>query len=401
MKEMLLHQILQLSKDYFQETVSTRHHLHQHPELSFKEYKTADFVEQKLRDAGFTHISRMANTGVVALLRHPGTKGKVVGLRADLDALPIYETNNVHYKSVNAGVMHACGHDVHTAILLTVAKICMNLKERIAGNIKFIFQPGEELLPGGASLLINEGVLLNPEVDCLIAQHVTPQIPSGKIGFRKGLFMASTDEIYITIKGKGGHAAMPDTYINPLLISSALISKLHDFFMINKSENINQIPTVLAFGKIEGLGATNVIPSEVKLAGTFRTLNEEWRALAHSKIAEIVKHITTEMQGSYELNINRGYPCLVNDEQVTETCMQAASEIIGDANIIDLPHRMTAEDFAYFSQQKPVCFYRLGTGNVAAQSQHNVHTSDFNIDENVLKDAPAVMTAMTIQLLEQ
>jgi amidohydrolase len=171
--------------------------------------------------------------------------------------------------------------------------------------------------------------------------------------------------------------------------------------MINKSENINQIPTVLAFGKIEGLGATNVIPSEVKLAGTFRTLNEEWRALAHSKIAEIVKHITTEMQGSYELNINRGYPCLVNDEQVTETCMQAASEIIGDANIIDLPHRMTAEDFAYFSQQKPVCFYRLGTGNEAAQSQHNVHTSDFNIDENVLKDSPAVMTAMTIQLLEQ
>jgi len=292
MKEMLLHQIVQLSKDYFQETVSTRHHLHQHPELSFKEYKTADFVEQKLRDAGFTHISRMANTGVVALLHHPGTKGKVVGLRADLDALPIYETNNVHYKSVNAGVMHACGHDVHTAILLTVAKICMNLKQRIAGNIKFIFQPGEELLPGGASLLINEGVLLNPEVDCLIAQHVTPQIPSGKIGFRKGLFMASTDEIYITIKGKGGHAAMPDTYINPLLIASALISKLHDFFMINKSENMNQIPTVLAFGKIEGLGATNVIPSEVKLAGTFRTLNEEWRALAHSKIAEIVKYIT-------------------------------------------------------------------------------------------------------------
>jgi acetylornithine deacetylase/succinyl-diaminopimelate desuccinylase-like protein len=175
----------------------------------------------------------------------------------------------------------------------------MNLKERIAGNIKFIFQPGEELLPGGASLLINEGVLLNPEVDCLIAQHVTPQIPSGKIGFRKGLFMASTDEIYITIKGKGGHAAMPDTYINPLLIASALISKLHDFFMINKSENMNQIPTVLAFGKIEGLGATNVIPSEVKLAGTFRTLNEEWRALAHSKIAEIVKNNKPKISSPY------------------------------------------------------------------------------------------------------
>ena len=399
MMNSLKQEINNLAASYFEETIQHRHHLHQFPELSFQEYATADYVEKTLKSIGFTDVRRISKTGIVALLSPSNAKQKVVGLRADLDALPIIETNNVSYRSTNKGVMHACGHDVHTAILLTVAKILFEIKHQIKGNIKLIFQPGEELLPGGASLLIKEGVLQNPEVDCLIAQHVTPQIEAGKIGFKKGLFMASTDEIYLTVKGKGGHAAMPHTYINPLLIASAILSKLHEAFMIDKIQNEQQIPTVLAFGKIEGSGATNVIPDVVNIAGTFRTLDEKWRNTCHEMLTEIAQQTAIEMGGACDVSIHHGYPSLVNDEQITSSCMQTAASIIGDNNVLNLDYRMTAEDFAYFSQIKPVCFYRLGTGNAAKDTQHNVHTSNFNIDEDVLKFAPAVMASMAIDLL--
>ena len=392
--------ITNLSAKYFEQTVQIRQYLHQNPELSFKEYNTAHYVEQSLKEIGFTDIKRIAGTGVIAMLHPQNSNVKVIGLRADLDALPIQETNNIEYKSQNDGVMHACGHDVHTAILLTVAKIFYHIKDKVKGNVKFIFQPGEELLPGGASLLIKEGVLENPEVNYLIAQHVTPQIPSGKIGFKKGLFMASTDELYVCIKGKGGHAAMPQTYINPLLIASKVIAKLHQFFMIDKSENDRQIPTVIAFGKIVGNGATNVIPDEVNLAGTFRTLDENWRNKSHQWIKKIVAETCQEMNGNCDVNIVYGYPCLVNDEEVTNSCMASAQNIIGPENVIDLDYRMTAEDFAYFSQTKPVCFYRLGTGNNAKNTEINVHNSNFNIDEDVLKFAPAAMVQMAIDLMK-
>jgi amidohydrolase len=400
MSDSLIDEIKKLSVDNFEETTRIRQYLHQHPELSFKEFETASFVERTLEKIGYTSIQRIANTGVVALLHPNRHQGKVIGLRADLDALPIQETNVIEYKSINDGVMHACGHDVHTAILLSAAKILFKIKDKISGNVKFIFQPGEELLPGGASILIKEGVLENPVVDYLIAQHVTPQIASGKIGFKKGLFMASTDEIYLHIKGRGGHAAMPHTYINPLLIASEIISKLHQFFMIEKIENINEIPTVLAFGKIEGKGATNVIPDDVHIAGTFRTLDENWRNRCHKLMAEIIQQTAKQMQGSCELKILKGYPCLVNDETITESCVNSAQQIIGKNQIEMLDYRMTAEDFAYFSQIKPVCFYRLGTGNAHKNTEHNVHTSNFNIDEEVLKFAPAVMVNMAIGLMK-
>jgi amidohydrolase len=287
MKSKLKQEFAKMAEALYDETVQHRRHLHQYPELSFQENATADFVEKVLTEIGFTSIKRMAKTGVIALLHPEEHVGKVIGLRSDLDALPIQETNVISYKSKHQGVMHACGHDVHTAILLTVAKILYKHKDQVTGNVKFIFQPGEELLPGGASVLIKEGVLNHPNVDYLIAQHVTPQIPVGKIGFKKGLFMASTDEIYITVKGKGGHAAMPHTYVNPLLLASEILIKLNQFFMIDKTENSLQIPTVLAFGKINGAGATNVIPDEVNIAGTFRTLDETWRKKAHLLMKEI------------------------------------------------------------------------------------------------------------------
>jgi amidohydrolase len=395
----LKQEITKKALENFEETVLFRRHIHQYPELSFQENATADYVEKVLREIGYTFITRMSKTGVIALLHPSDNRGKVVGLRADLDALPIQENNNIIYKSKHAGVMHACGHDVHTAILLSAAKILFQVKDQIKGNVKFIFQPGEELLPGGASILINEGVLHQPEVDFLIAQHVTPQIPMGKIGFKKGLFMASTDEIYLTVKGKGGHAAMPQTYNSPLLLAAAILTRLHQFFMIDKTDNILQIPTVLAFGKVEGLGATNVIPDVVNLAGTFRTLDEVWRKKCHELMIEIANEIAQEMQGECIVDIHHGYPCLVNDEKITALCMQTASEIIGEQNIVNLDYRMTAEDFAYFSQIKPVCFYRLGTGNAAKNTEHNVHTNHFNIDEDVLKFAPAVMASMALDLL--
>lgn len=392
--------IVSLSDSFYEETINNRHHLHRNPELSFHEFATADFVENKLREIGFTFIKRLANTGVVALLKPVSTTGKVIGLRADLDALPITETTEISYKSLNPGVMHACGHDVHTAILLTVAKILFDLKAELPGNVKFIFQPGEELLPGGASLLIKEGVLSEPEVNCLIAQHVTPQISAGKIGFKKGLFMASTDEIYLSVKGKGGHAAMPHTYINPLLIASAILTKLHQYVMLDKIENDLDIPTVLAFGKIEAKGATNVIPDVVQIAGTFRTLDEVWRNKCLKFIKKIASEIAQEMHGVCDITIHHGYPCLVNDEAITTSCMQTAETIIGKENVLELDYRMTAEDFAYFSQIKPVCFYRLGTGNAEKDTMHNVHNSNFNIDEEVLKSAPGIMAAMALDLMD-
>jgi amidohydrolase len=392
--------ILSRSSALHFETIQNRQYLHKYPELSFQEFETANFVEKKLKEIGFLDIKRIATTGVVAMLKPYANNEKVIGLRADLDALPIQETNVIDYKSERYGVMHACGHDVHTAILLTVAKILFDLKDNFHGNVKFIFQPGEELLPGGASILINEGVLSKPNVDFLLAQHVTPQIATGKIGFKKGLFMASTDEIYLTVKGKGGHAAMPNTYVNPLLISSAIITKLHQFFMIDKVENLNELPTVIAFGNIEGKGATNVIPDHVNIAGTFRTLDEKWRNQCHYFIRKIATETAKEFGGSCDIEIRVGYPCLVNDIEITESCIKTTENILGKENVIELDYRMTAEDFAYFSQKKPVCFYRLGTGNALKHTEHNVHNSNFNIDEDVLSFAPAVMACMALDLLQ-
>ena len=395
----LIDKINTLSSNYFSETLANRHHMHSHPELSFKEYNTADYVKKELAKIGYTLVETMANTGVIALLKDANTKGKVVGLRSDLDALPIHEMNEVPYKSKYEGIMHACGHDVHTAILLTTAKILFELKNEIVGNVKLIFQPGEEVLPGGASLLIKEGVLHNPEVDFLIAQHVTPQIPVGKVGFKSGLFMASTDELYLTVKGKGGHAAMPHTYINPLLVASKIMLALNQYFMVDKKENTAAIPTVIAFGKIEGKGATNVIPDEVEMAGTFRTLNEPWRQKSHQAIKAIAEQVAAENNAACDVNIVKGYPCLVNDEALTKQCFAVTDLVLGSQSAIDIDYRMTAEDFAYFSQQKPVCFYRLGTGNASKNTEINVHNSSFNIDEDVLEFAPALMAAMAIEVL--
>lgn len=371
------------------EIIEIRRYLHQHPELSFKEFNTADFIEKKLKDYGITNIYRMVETGVVAEINGKNPTKKVIALRADIDALPIQEENNTSYTSKNSGIMHACGHDIHTASLLGVSKLLNENKHLFEGTIKLIFQPGEEKLPGGAFLMIKEGVLENPTPSVIIGQHVFPELDAGKVGFRSGMYMASTDELYLTVKGKGGHAALPHKYNNPILIASKILLEVDKEFMKDKAKL--KIPTVVAFGKMIANGATNIIPNEVHIEGTFRTMNEEWREKAHSIINEIAQKVCKEMEGECNFRIEKGYPFLVNDTDLTNRLKEISIEFLGKENVIDLEMRMTAEDFAYYSQVKPSCFYRLGVG-----VSSGLHTSTFEANENSLSTSVGLMTYIAI-----
>ena len=385
-------EIKSLAAQFFEEIVDIRKYLHANPELSFNEYNTANFVEEKLKSWGFENIKRLSNTGVVAILGNQ--HNKTIALRADLDALPINEKNEVNYKSLNQGIMHACGHDVHTASLLGVAKILKTLEENLPVCIKFIFQPGEEKLPGGASLLIKEGVLENPKPEAIIGQHVFPELTAGKVGFRKGIYMASCDEIYITVNGKGGHGAMPHKVIDPVLIASHLVVALQQI----TSRNANpSTPSVLSIGKFVANGATNVIPDYVKLEGTFRTFDEHWRTDAHHKIIKLCNSICESMGATCSINIERGYPVLYNDEVLTEKLKKEAIEYLGSENVVDLPIRATGEDFAFYSHQTAGCFYRLGTASSNGENAYPVHNSMFNIDHKALETSIGLMAYLALK----
>lgn len=345
---------------------------------------------------GITEVTTMANTGVVAIIRGKQPDTCTIALRGDMDALPIQEENDVTYKSDNAGVMHACGHDVHTSCLLGAAAILNELRDRFNGSIKLVFQPGEEKLPGGASLMIKEGVLKNPEVDSIIGQHVMPLLPAGTVGFRSGLYMASTDELYVTVKGKGGHGAMPHLNIDPVLITAHLITALQQ--LVSRMANPTT-PTVLSFGKVMANGATNVIPNEVKLEGTFRTLNETWRAEAHIRMKKLAEELAQSMGGSCEFTIVKGYPFLQNNPAVTARAKASAIQYLGEDKVVDLDIWMAAEDFAFYSQEVPAAFYRLGTRNEARGITSSVHTPTFDIDESALEIGAGLMAWIALQEL--
>ncbi len=393
---MLKDRIKSLAQAYKQEVIANRRHLHSHPELSFKEYETAAFVAEKLKEIGITEIESKASTGWSALIKGKNPEKKVVALRADMDALPISEANEVPYKSQNPGVMHACGHDAHTASLLGAAKILHEVRDQFEGTIKLIFQPGEEIIPGGASLMIKDKVLENPRPNSILGQHVMPMIPSGKVGFRSGLYMASTDELYLTIKGKGGHGAMPETFIDPVLISAHLLVALQQ--IVSRVAN-PKIPSVLSFGRVEALGATNIIPNEVKIQGTFRTLDETWRAKAHEKMRQIAEGIVEGMGGQLDFEIRKGYPFLKNDPELTARSVAAAQNYLGAENVLDLDIWMAAEDFAYFSQEIDGCFYRLGTRNEARGIISGVHTPTFDIEEEALEIGAGLMAWLAVSEL--
>ncbi len=397
-KKMLKDKIKSLAKAYKEEVIANRRHLHANPELSFEEFNTSTFVESKLREMGITSIDKKANTGWSALIEGKNPSKRVVALRADMDALPIIEANEVSYKSQNPGVMHACGHDAHTASLLGAAKILNELKDQFEGTIKLIFQPGEEVAPGGASLMIADKVLENPRPNGIIGQHVMPFIEVGKVGFRPGIYMASADEIYVTVKGKGGHAAMPETLIDPVLIASHMIVALQQ--VVSRAAS-PKIPSVLSFGRVEALGATNVIPNEVKIQGTFRTLDEDWRAKAHQKMLSIAKGIVEGMGGEVDFEIKKGYPFLKNDPELTERSHQAAIAYLGSDNVLDLDIWMAAEDFAFYSQEVEGCFYRLGTRNESKGITSGVHTPTFDIDEDALEIGAGLMAFLAVSELEK
>ncbi|WP_111609690.1 M20 metallopeptidase family protein [Algoriphagus yeomjeoni] len=395
---MLKDKIKFLAKAYKEEVIANRRHLHANPELSYQEFNTAKFVKEKLQEIGITTIESKADTGWAALIEGKNPSKKVVALRADMDALPIIEANEVSYKSQNPGVMHACGHDAHTASLLGAAKILNEVKDDFEGTIKLIFQPGEEVAPGGASLMIADKVLENPRPNGIIGQHVMPFIEVGKVGFRPGIYMASADEIYVTVKGKGGHAAMPETLIDPVLIASHMIVALQQ--VVSRAAS-PKIPSVLSFGRVEALGATNVIPNEVKIQGTFRTLDEDWRAKAHEKMLSIAKGIVEGMGGEVDFEIKKGYPFLKNDPELTHRSHQAAIAYLGEENVLDLDIWMAAEDFAFYSQEVEGCFYRLGTRNEAKGITSGVHTPTFDIDEDALEIGSGLMAFLAISELEK
>ena len=375
--------------------VGLRRHLHRHPELSFQEYETSAFVKAQLDQLGVPYTP-MADTGIVAHIQGEQSSDKVVALRADMDALPITEVAGREYGSENAGVMHACGHDAHTASLLGTAQILQSLKADFGGTVKLIFQPGEERLPGGASLMIKAGALQNPVPQAVIGQHVMPLIPAGKVGFRSGKYMASTDELYLTVRGRGGHGAQPQQNVDPVVITAHIITALQQ--VVSRIAD-PKMPSVLSFGKVIADGATNVIPDSVYLEGTFRTFDEQWRKEAHGHMVKIASGIAESMGGSCDFEVRHGYPFLVNEEKLTAELRGYAEDFLGRENVVDLDLWLAAEDFAYYSQVADACFYRLGTRNEAEGITSSVHTPTFDIDERALALSTGLMAYMALRRL--
>lgn len=392
---MLISEIKKAAEVISEQVIANRRHLHANPELSFHEYQTSAFVKEQLDKMGIAW-QRVADTGVVGIIKGEQQSGKVIALRADMDALPITEANDVAYKSKNDGIMHACGHDVHTSSLLGVAALLQSMKSNFGGTVKLIFQPAEEKLPGGASLMIKEGVLTNPVPLAVIGQHVMPSLPAGKIALRKGKHMASMDELFVTVKGKGGHGAQPHQNIDPVLITAHIIVALQQ--VVSRMSNPH-MPTVLSFGKQIANGAINVIPDEVYMEGTFRTMDEKWRDEAHDRIKRMAEGIAVSMGGTCEFKIVRGYPFLVNEEVLAQQVNDFAIEYLGKENVEEADIWMAAEDFAYYSQATDACFYLLGVGNKEKGITSSLHTPTFNVDEAAIKTSVGLMTYIALKQL--
>lgn len=384
---MLMQKIKALSLKYRKDLIDIRRHVHAHPELSYQEFETSKYIQQHLSGFGIP-FTIIAQTGVVGIIEGKNPSSHTIALRADMDALPIEETNDVPYASQNNGVMHACGHDVHTTCLLGSARILHELKNEWEGTVKLIFQPGEEKNPGGASIMIKEGVLENPVPAAILGLHVHPGLEVGHFSFRKGKAMASADELYITVKGKGGHAAAPHLTGDTVLAASEIVLALQQVIS-RRNDPLN--PSVLSITSINGGNTTNVIPSEVKLMGTFRAMNEAWRFHAHQLIREICMNVAAMSGVEADVIIDVGYPFLINNDHLTEMATRKAEEFAGEANISETELRMGAEDFAYYSHKIPACFFRLGVGNKKLGINSGVHTATFNIDEAAIEHGAGMM----------
>ena len=392
----LIKEVKQAVAGFSEQLIKIRHHLHAHPEISFQEKETAAYLSKILSSWGIEHQNNIGGYGIVGLIQGRNPDKKIIALRADMDALAIDEQNQIPYKSLNAGVMHACGHDMHMTCLLGTVKILNNLKNDFEGTVKFIFQPGEEELPGGSIKMIEEGVLKNPDVEAIFAQHVFPELEAGEVGFKSGMYMASSDEVKLFIRGKGGHAAIPNNRDDTVLAAAQLILELEKVLNANKPQDV---PSILAIGRFIANGTYNVIPSEVQLLGTFRTFSESWRIEAHQLIKETAKKVALSYGINAEVVIRKGYPFLINNEKLTQKARQAAIEFLGKENVKDLEIRMTVEDFARYGQLIPACFYRLGTGNKSKGITSNLHTPTFNVDEKSIETGTGLMVWMALKNL--
>ena len=389
--------IFKNSDQFLDEITGIRRHLHRNPERSFEEKNTSQYIRELLDKWNVAYTYPFVENGILASIEGSGIGGPVIALRTDMDALPITELTNLEFASVNEGVMHACGHDIHMACMLGAIRILNEMKEHIHGKVLFVFQPGEEQLPGGAKLMLEEGLFDKITPDMIIAQHVLPEMEAGTVGFRSGAYMASSDEIYITVKGKGGHAALPENINDPILMASHILISLQQ--EINRKAP-KSVPTVLAFGKVTANGAMNVIPDEVRLEGTFRTMDETWRKKAHGLIGQITAGIASAMGGTIELEIRSGYPALKNDPDLTKRSRELAVELLGNEKVTDMETRMTAEDFAWYSLKYPSMLYRLGVKSPGSDEVVPLHSGKFIADERSLRTGMSVLAWLAIQLLQ-
>ena len=378
--------ILAKAADVASEAIEFRRHLHRNPELSFRETATADYIATILEKHGIAY-SRIAGTGILAKIEGQGDLRKAVVLRADTDALPIEEATGLSFASCNSGVMHACGHDMHTAALLAALTVINGLRNELEGTLFGLFQPGEEINPGGASLVLKENPFKDYDVKAVIGEHVDPDLPTGMFGFREGKYMASSDELHITVMGEGGHAAMPQKLKDPVVAAAAMITALQQ--IVSRNDNPG-MPTVLSIGRVIADGATNVIPDNVYMAGTFRTFDEQWRTDAKKRITEILNSTAAAYGVGVDINIDKGYPCVVNDERLTRKALRITSDLFGDDSVMALELRPTAEDFGFYTQIYPSLFYRFGVGGKPENiSAGKLHTAHFNPDETALQYAVA------------